>query len=852
MRVFRAGLPLWAATALMTAFLCVGADTGLAQSQDYDRLVVQFNQLVTSGQVGQAEEVAKQLQGVARDRFGAGSRQYAEALGLLGDAYLEQHKNADAEKIYRDALTIHKKRLGASNPENIIYLSQLILSVIRQNTRGANKTAEFEQLANELHGLLEEGRIPSTGIVALGLMETGRALYGFRLYEQAIYFLERAQHLYRAFNPTDPSSLLTTTHYLGLSYRQIGNLTDGERQLKDALAMADAIRSADGKARVEHDLANVLVQQGRKDEAIRLYEAALRTGGGNGIKTKGNLALLYAERGRFAEAERLLREQMQLLQNESPRNEQDIVETRANMIAVLGLSGKVNEAIPLIKDNMRHAERMKDDFLLMISKIALAGAYNDTNRHDEALSLLRQLRTDVTGQRKGFDDLFASFRSSIGQQLLEAGSPREAYDVLREAVVSGTQRYNTLVPDTRSAEKIRGAQSKGSVDGAETLVAAAFALAAIEPSRSPQLMREAFEAAQWSTVGDAGLAIAQLGARAAGPNAALSVQARSLQELTGTWRSLDERLLEVRRDPGVSSNPTVEIAQLTGEIKQIEVKLSTAARTISQQYPGYWALARPQPISLAKVQELLSDDEVLVLFDVQFARTFAWAVTKQEAPQWQRIDSSELADTIKALRCGLDETLWRLDGTVDCSKLVGREPFKEKVEQLDQTVLPFDLGRAHKLYSSLLAPFASQLRTTDGKARHLLLVVSGPLTSLPFNVLVTEPPATPVLSSLAAYRGVAWLGSRHAISVLPSVASLGTLGRAAGDSRAAKPYLGIGNPLLDGQQDDPKDGAFYKARAQAARDKQQCPKPAPRRLPAGGGLCPSGWLVCTAVPRRHR
>jgi tetratricopeptide (TPR) repeat protein len=300
------------------------------------------------------------------------------------------------------------------NPENIIYLSQLILSVIRQNTRGANRIAEFEELANELHGLLEEGKIPSTGIVALGLMETGRALYGFRLYEQAIYFLQRAQHLYRAFNPTDPSSLLTTTHYLGLSYRHMGNLGDAERQLKDALAMADAIRSADSKARVEHDLANVLMQQGRKDEAIFLNEAALRTGGGNGVKTKGNLALLYAERGRFAEAEGLLREQMQLLENESPRNEQDIVETRANMIAVLGLSGKVNEAIPLIKDNMRLAERMKDDFLLIISKIALAGAYNDTNRHEEALSLLRQLRTDVTGQHKGFGDLFASTTKTWG------------------------------------------------------------------------------------------------------------------------------------------------------------------------------------------------------------------------------------------------------------------------------------------------------------------------------------------------------------------------------------------------------------------------------------------------------
>jgi CHAT domain-containing protein len=40
---------------------------------------------------------------------------------------------------------------------------------------------------------------------------------------------------------------------------------------------------------------------------------------------------------------------------------------------------------------------------------------------------------------------------------------------------------------------------------------------------------------------------------------------------------------------------------------------------------------------------------------------------------------------------------------------------------------PFDLNKSHELYQALLAPFAD---LTDGK--HLIIVPSRPLTSLPF------------------------------------------------------------------------------------------------------------------------
>jgi CHAT domain-containing protein len=70
--------------------------------------------------------------------------------------------------------------------------------------------------------------------------------------------------------------------------------------------------------------------------------------------------------------------------------------------------------------------------------------------------------------------------------------------------------------------------------------------------------------------------------------------------------------------------------------------------------------------------------------------------------------------------------------------------------------------------------------------KHLLIVPSGALTQLPFQVLVTAAPA-----SSGDYRSAAWLARRHAIAVLPAVSSLKALRRVAKASAATKPMIGF-------------------------------------------------------------
>jgi hypothetical protein len=90
---------------------------------------------------------------------------------------------------------------------------------------------------------------------------------------------------------------------------------------------------------------------------------------------------------------------------------------------------------------------------------------------------------------------------------------------------------------------------------------------------------------------------------------------------------------------------------------------------------------------------------------------------------------------------------------------------------------------------------AFPLETLIKNKRHPIVVPFGPLTALPFHLLVTEAPqiAKPsVENSLTAenvvpYRDAAWLLKLQAVSVMPSVASLKALRLLGVKDRASKP-----------------------------------------------------------------
>jgi CHAT domain len=211
-------------------------------------------------------------------------------------------------------------------------------------------------------------------------------------------------------------------------------------------------------------------------------------------------------------------------------------------------------------------------------------------------------------------------------------------------------------------------------------------------------------------------------------------------------------------------------------------------------------LANPKPLTLLETQALLGEGQALVLFlDVwQIGKvpeeTIVFVLTTKEA-RWTRValGSRALAARVAALRCGLDKEEWvGIEKPARCQRLLGVGKPGEKEPH------PFNLEIAHELYQELFHPFEKLI---EGK--QLLIVPSGALTSLPFQVLVTETPAEALPKDYAGYRGVAWLGRRQPLSVLPSVASLNLLRKDRSRSQASKAYAAWGNPKLDGNRGCP-------------------------------------------------
>jgi CHAT domain-containing protein len=324
--------------------------------------------------------------------------------------------------------------------------------------------------------------------------------------------------------------------------------------------------------------------------------------------------------------------------------------------------------------------------------------------------------------------------------------------------------------------------------------------------------REMFETAQWAQSSEAAASLAQMASRGASGDARLAGLVRERQDRLAEWRRGDGLRNAWLGLPTDKRNAQAE-AENAARLGAIETRIAEIDKELAAKFPDYAALASPAPLSVDEVQAQLGRGEALVLilatpeWKPVPEETFIWVVTKTDV-RWLRseLGTEALTREVAALRCGLDAANW-YGAAQDCEALTNAKPARTIGGEVIPATLPFDMARAHKLYQALFGQAEDLI-----KGKSLIIVPSGPLTQLPFQVLVTAQPAN------ADYKSAAWLARDHAITVLPAVSSLKALRRVARESAATKPMIGFGNPLLDGPD------YSYDALARQAREKQRCPK----------------------------
>jgi CHAT domain-containing protein len=356
---------------------------------------------------------------------------------------------------------------------------------------------------------------------------------------------------------------------------------------------------------------------------------------------------------------------------------------------------------------------------------------------------------------------------------------------------------------------------------------------------------ESFELAQWALHTGAADALSQMSVRFAKGAGPLASVVRARQDI------LSRRRGEMGRLDAAAGHADAKVAEdARAALAAVDMQLDAIDAQLAAEFPEYAELASPKPLTTAAVQVLLQPHEAMVVFlDVpKFEKlteeSLAWVVTKETA-RWRSIPlgTEALSERVAALRCGLDASSWDDaadwpdSSALDKQRIAEQQARRARCKQLlglDMSSAewpPFDLARAYQLYQALLAPFAD---LTNGK--HLIIVPSGPLTSLPFHVLTTQQPDT-ALTGMERYRRAAWLTLQQPVTVVPSVGSLQAL-RQLGPSQAREPYIAFGNPLLVG------DGSWRQSeRARLARNKQRCAPPPATRAAEARGIARRGVVL---------
>ncbi|MCH8835357.1 MAG: CHAT domain-containing protein, partial [Proteobacteria bacterium] len=227
---------------------------------------------------------------------------------------------------------------------------------------------------------------------------------------------------------------------------------------------------------------------------------------------------------------------------------------------------------------------------------------------------------------------------------------------------------------------------------------------------------------------------------------------------------------------------------------------------IATRFPDYAELIEPKPATIEAARAVLRPGEALIATYVGEERTYVWAIPKRGEVSFAAVDigREELEDTVEWLRAALEPNATTLGDIPD-----------------------FDLGVAHALYKKLLEPVKAGWRDAES----LLVVAHGALGYLPLSLLPTGPAKLgPEKGALFAnYRDVPWLVRTHAVTMLPSVASLKTLRGLPPGPAGRKAFVGFGDP--------------YFSRAQAEAAARETAKPVQVASLAGRGLQSRGLPV---------
>lgn len=326
---------------------------------------------------------------------------------------------------------------------------------------------------------------------------------------------------------------------------------------------------------------------------------------------------------------------------------------------------------------------------------------------------------------------------------------------------------NAIIAFREAIEIAKGLADDSSPFTAEDI--APFADAAIGHAESLSteeerigLFSELYEAFQLVRTPNRNAALQLASARVVSSDKDLTNALKRLTDLRRNVSLLRGRLSEEQSKPSGQQDAGKATA-LLAEIRFREAEVASGQKFIAEKFPQYEALNSAKPPALEEIRSRIKDNEAVISFIVGKSKSYAQMIER---------------NSIKVVSVDAGETELR--------QMVDR--LRKGLEIEGKSVSDFDLAEAHHLYGLLFSKLENQIAD---KSR-LIIKTQGPLSELPFAVLVRKP-----ITKRNAYSDAHWLIKSHEIMYTPSLPTFLALRKTRFNDNQAKAFLGVADPVLN-------------------------------------------------------
>jgi CHAT domain-containing protein len=532
-------------------------------------------------------------------------------------------------------------------------------------------------------------------------------------------------------------------------------------------------------AQVKNGIARSLLWQGRLMEAEIWAREALSDHWGFMLpRVFTTLSRIFYEQGRFEEG-RIL------------------AQTMVNMFTSNRL--ETNACEPL------------DSLARAFSREALARAYLAMGQYSKALEQYELIKKEMATDPETYNRLFNG-HLDFGVALLLTGRIEAARDQLARTLEKATNQFGSDHYSAREAgallalahsskgEEIAARKALGQFfdwyfthrkDGTSggishfthqqrlELIVEGYVELLARSADTPSVIK-AFEVASTTQNHSVGKALSASSARSAAGDPDLVALIRQRQDLQMNLAANQDRMVNlVQAKSSVSRKKVLD--ELKTKADQLKSAFAALDKEIESKFPDFEKMVSTAKVSLEQIRQVLTGDEAfLSVFSGQNG-TYVWAFKKTGKVAFTSVplSTAELGQQIATLREAL---------TPGAISTVNDIPV-------------FSTGLAHELYGRIMAPVEAGWKT----AKLLMVTANAPLDRLPLSLLVIQPVKAVRHNRgkwFSEYRNIPWLARSHAVTQLPSAASIVKLRERVPTTEKMLAFAGFGDPFFESNLDN--------------------------------------------------